>query len=38
MNTDPIMEYKTQGKLDESLREWQKRLFLDNWTICASIS
>lgn len=30
---EPIMEFKTQEEVDACLKEWQTRLFLDDWTI-----
>jgi hypothetical protein len=30
---EPIIEFKNQEELDGSLREWQERLFLTDWTI-----
>lgn len=33
MSKTPIMEYKTDEELQESLKEWQTRLFLTDWNI-----
>lgn len=33
----PIEEFTSQLMLDQSLKEWQKRLFLDDWIIKARI-
>lgn len=35
MNREPIMIYENQEQLDASLKEWQTRLFLDDWIITA---
>ena len=34
---EPIKEYTSNKQLQSSLDEWQTRLFLDDWIICASI-
>lgn len=31
--TEPIKEYISQKQLEQSLREWQERLFLTDWII-----
>ena len=33
----PIEEFTSQIMLDQSLKEWQKRLFLDDWIIKARL-
>ena len=33
----PILEFKSNEELQESLKEWQKRLFLDDWVIKAEL-
>lgn len=37
MPKQPIMQFKSQAQLDSCLKEWQTRLFLDDWTICARL-
>lgn len=34
---EPITDYKTQEALNESLAEWQERLFLQHWNIKAAL-
>lgn len=34
---EPIMEFKTDEELQAYLKEWQTRLFLDDWIIKAEI-
>ncbi len=34
---NPIIEFNSQGELDECLKYWQRILFLDDWVICAKI-
>ena len=33
----PIMAFKSNKELYDSLKEWQTRLFLSEWTICAKL-
>ena len=33
----PILHFKTQENLNKSLKEWQERLFLNNWIIKAKL-
>ena len=35
-NRQPIMQYKNEKQLYKSLREWQDRLFLNDWIIKVS--
>ena len=37
MNKEPIMEFKTEQELNDSLQEWKERLFLQAWNIKASL-
>ena len=34
----PIEKFTSQERLDKSLKEWQARLFLNDWTISAKIT
>ena len=33
INTKPIWEFKSQEQANQCLKEWQHRLFLDDWTV-----
>lgn len=33
----PVMEFKNEEELQQSLEEWQERLFLSDWNIAASL-
>jgi len=38
MKSEPIITFANDEQLQESLGEWQARLFLNNWTIRAKIA
>lgn len=38
MNSEPIMEFTSQEEAEKCLREWQDRLFLNDWIIKLNIN